>query len=67
MHLMHGVVSSQLVLTGAKGNVSIYSANGTQVLSAPANENGKTCLNVQTLPMGVYVVKCGKVPLHYLL
>lgn len=66
MHLMHGVVSSQLVLTGAKGIVSIYSANGTQVLSDLANDNGKTSLNVQTLPTGVYMVKCGKATFKFM-
>lgn len=66
MRLIHGVVSSQLVLTGAKGRVSIYSANGTQVLSSQTNEEGETCLNVQTLPTGVYVVKCGKAAFKFM-
>ncbi len=66
MRLIHGVVSSQLVLTGAKGRVSIYSANGTQVLSVQASEDGETSLNVRGLPHGVYVVKCGKASFKFI-
>ena len=66
LRLIHGVVSSQLLLTGAKGRVSIYSANGTQVLSVQANEDGETVLNVQALPTGVYMVKCGKATFKFM-
>ena len=66
MRLIHGVVSSQLLLSGAKGRVSIYSVNGTQVLSVQANEDGEACLNVRGLPHGVYVVKCGKAAFKFI-
>ena len=65
LHLINGVVSSQLVLTGAKGTISIFSANGAQVLSVQANE-GETRLNVQSLPTGVYIVKCGKAAFKFM-
>ena len=65
LRLINGVVSSQLVLTGAKGTISIFSANGTQVLSVKASE-GETRLNVQTLPTGVYIVRCGKAAFKFM-
>ena len=65
LRLINGVVSSQLVLTGAKGTISIFSANGTQVLSVKASE-GETCINVQTLPTGVYIVRCGKAAFKFM-
>ena len=65
LRLINGVVSSQLVLTGAKGTISIFSANGAQVLSVQANE-GETRLNVQSLPTGVYIVKCGKAAFKFM-
>ena len=65
LRLINGVVSSQLVLTGAKGTISIFSANGAQVLSVKACE-GETRLNVQSLPTGVYIVKCGKAAFKFM-
>lgn len=65
LRLINGVVSSQLVLTGAKGTISIISANGAQVLSVQANE-GETRLNVQSLPTGVYIVRCGKAAFKFM-
>ena len=65
LRLINGVVSSQLVLTGAKGTISIISANGAQVLSVQASE-GETCINVQTLPTGVYIVRCGKAAFKFM-
>jgi hypothetical protein len=53
------------VLTGAKGTISIFSANGAQLLSVQANE-GETRLNVQSLPTGVYIVKCGKAAFKFM-
>ena len=65
LRLINGGVSSQLVLTGAKGTISIFSANGAQVLSVQANE-GETRLNVQSLPTGVNIVKCGKAAFKFM-
>ena len=65
LRLINGLVSSQLVLTGAKGTISIISANGAQVLSVQANE-GETRLNVQSLPTGVYIVRCGKAAFKFM-
>lgn len=59
VRLLGGVVSSQLVLTGAKGNVSVYAADGALLLTIQAADV-ETRLDVHTLPQGIYVVKCGR-------
>ncbi len=63
--LLGSMVSGELILTGAKGAVTVFAANGVQMLKAEATD-GKTRLNVQGLPHGVYVVKCGKASFKFI-
>lgn len=65
LRLIGGTVDSQLVLTGAKGTVSVYATDGRRMFSTEAT-GGVTRLNVQTLSSGIYVVKCGKAAFKFI-
>ncbi len=63
--LLGSVVSGELIVTGAKGTISIFAADGVQKLTTKAAE-GQTRINVQGWAQGIYVIKCGKTAFKFI-
>ena len=58
-NLLGSMVNDKLTLIGVNSDVTLYDANGKQMLQQEA-QGGETVINIGHLPSGVYIVKCGK-------
>ena len=58
-NMLESLVDNVLTLIGVKGNIEIFSVNGSIMLSMKATGQ-ETRINVSHFTPGVYLVKCGK-------